>query len=329
MILIYSEDPDEATTEVIDWLNHFKVNFKRINTNYVFSPIHTELSYNISNTNKSDVDITSIWYRRPGTGIDIPIKIGKNHLTSKNFYPLISRLNHSIFTESKLVLDFLLSNVNDIRQLGNLDRSEVNKYTLFKIAQRYQIDIPETIITNSKKDLLEFYNLHDKKIVIKLHDMILCSGTEQYKHYATYTEKVENLFLNKLSDYFHVSVFQELLDKEFEIRSFYLDGEFYSMAMFTQINPQTSIDFRRYNRKKMNRRVPYKLPKEIEIKLHNLMKEINLNTGSLDIVKTKSGKFVFLEVNPIGQFGFVEYSCNYYLYKKIAKYLIDDEKKRI
>ena len=53
-----------------------------------------------------------------------------------------------------------------------------------------------------------------------------------------------------------------------------------------------------------------------------LMKDLELNTGSIDFIKTKQGRFVFLEVNPVGQYGMTSYPCNYHLDKKIAEYLI-------
>jgi len=51
------------------------------------------------------------------------------------------------------------------------------------------------------------------------------------------------------------------------------------------------------------------------------MKAVNLNTGSLDFIKSTDGEYVFLEVNPAGQFGMTSASCNYYLHKEIANYL--------
>ncbi len=57
------------------------------------------------------------------------------------------------------------------------------------------------------------------------------------------------------------------------------------------------------------------------------MQAMNLNTASLDLVKTKEGRFVFLELNPSGQFGMTSYPCNYYLNKVIAEFLCKDEEK--
>jgi hypothetical protein len=52
---------------------------------------------------------------------------------------------------------------------------------------------------------------------------------------------------------------------------------------------------------------------------------MNLNTGSIDLICTKSGEYVFLEVNPVGQFSMVSFPCNYYLEEKIADLLIQKD----
>ena len=108
----------------------------------------------------------------------------------------------------------------------------------------------------------------------------------------------------------------------YEIRSFYLNGTFSSMAIFSATNMKTAIDMRSYDLENPNRKVPYKLPLEIEKKLNSLMLEEKLNTGSIDLIKGLDGSYYFLEINPIGQFGSVSQTCNYYLEKKIAKYLV-------
>ena len=61
---------------------------------------------------------------------------------------------------------------------------------------------------------------------------------------------------------------------------------------------------------------------EIKEKILSFAKYFNLNSGSFDIIKDKKGKYIFLEVNPVGQFGMVSQPCNYNLEQKIAKYLI-------
>jgi D-alanine-D-alanine ligase-like ATP-grasp enzyme len=93
------------------------------------------------------------------------------------------------------------------------------------------------------------------------------------------------------------------------------------MAIFSQQNEQTSIDFRKYSTERPNRCVPHQLPKEIEHKISTFMKAVRLNTGSIDMVVTPTLEYVFLEVNPIGQYGMTSFPCNYNLDFKIAEFL--------
>ena len=59
----------------------------------------------------------------------------------------------------------------------------------------------------------------------------------------------------------------------------------------------------------------------MEKKLTLLMKKMNLNCGSIDMIKSKEGEYVFLEINSVGQFGMVSRPCNYYLEEKVADFL--------
>ena len=52
------------------------------------------------------------------------------------------------------------------------------------------------------------------------------------------------------------------------------------------------------------------------------MNEIDLNTGSIDLLLTGKGDYYFLEVNPVGQFEWLNYYGNFFLEKKIAEELI-------
>ena len=103
---------------------------------------------------------------------------------------------------------------------------------------------------------------------------------------------------------------------------FYMDGEFYSMAILSQADESTKVDFRKYNGAKPNRFIPYELPQIIKDQLTTLLNSLELNTGSIDLLVDESDNFYFLEINPVGQFGMVSLPCNYFLEKKVALNLI-------
>jgi len=47
-----------------------------------------------------------------------------------------------------------------------------------------------------------------------------------------------------------------------------------------------------------------------------------MRSGSIDMILTPEDEYVFLEVNPVGQFQWVAEHCNYPINQKIAEYLI-------
>jgi glutathione synthase/RimK-type ligase-like ATP-grasp enzyme len=132
--------------------------------------------------------------------------------------------------------------------------------------------------------------------------------------------------LDALPNNFSLSAFQEEIQKKYEIRVFYFFGKIYSMAIFSQNDSQTKTDFRIYNISKPNRNVPYSLPISVASKVKHLMKKLGLETGSIDLIKSINDEYIFLEVNPVGQFGMVSKPCNYNLEYIIAKKLISYEK---
>ena len=79
------------------------------------------------------------------------------------------------------------------------------------------------------------------------------SDKEKYVGYTSIVDELPKYIIGS----FAPSLFQSKIEKKYEIRSFYLKGKFYSMAIFSQNDTQTEIDFRRYNDFVPNRTIPY------------------------------------------------------------------------
>lgn len=63
------------------------------------------------------------------------------------------------------------------------------------------------------------------------------------------------------------------------------------------------------------------LPASVETKLRNLMQRLGLLYGAIDMRRTDDGEYVFLEVNPAGQWLFVEQRTGLPIAKALASYL--------
>lgn len=325
MILIISQHAGEHTTEeVIDWLDHKNANYFRLNGNDLVE--HCDFQMDVTN-NKTTLsfpereielgNVTAFWYRRWLTGGYHYDKQGKLMEIPFNKVRLSQMLNN----ELQKLKEYVRLSQKDRFWLSNMDKVKVNKLEVLQKAKKHGLIIPETIITNCKSEVVAFKQNHGSIIVKAISEAMMLSKNST--SYSAYTALVTDEIIESLPDTFYPSLLQNTVDKAYELRAFYLEGNFYTMVIFSQEDNQTTIDFRQYNHKKPNRRAPFQLPKAIENKLTGLMKDLDLNTGSIDLIKTKTGAYVFLEINPVGQFGMTSGPCNYYLEEKVADVLIE------
>lgn len=331
MVIIVSEGTDGTTTQVMQWMKGMGYMNKviRINTNDLVYLNEINLSEDRviieSDGKKIDLskDVSVIWFRR-GT---IPLSLrrkGEKRKKLKLFdSPELNGHVRSHLLEESLHLIEAVNNPNT-KLIGGYGKGVVNKINVLNAAKRIGIEIPITVILDSREPLQEFFNQQNGSIITKGISDTLSFETDRMG-YIVYTNKITQEKIDELPDHFFPSLFQGNIDKKIELRVFFWFGKIYSLAIFSQLDEQTNTDFRIYNKEKPNRMIPYQLPEELCDKINQLMNEIGLETGSLDFILDTNDKFVFLEVNPVGQFGMVSSPGNYMIEKHIAETLIKFE----
>lgn len=318
MIIIVSEESDSSTNGVIDWLFFYKKPYVRINVEDILSNMSVEIVDLASIIKLKEYEYkkaNAVWYRRGAISINVP-KNEKPDDSNDFSNKIIRYLNKELFIASNYILR---SNVFADKCIGNYDVTlNINKLFVLEYAIKNKLKIPATLLTNSKTDLSRFFTKYKKVVTKALFEAPIFSNKDN--DFFFYTSQVDDI--TDIPQEFFPSLFQEMVDKAFEVRVFFVKNNYFSMAIFSQNDETTSVDFRNYNRKRPNRTVPYKLPRIINKRLKNLMNDLKLNTGSIDLVVDKNGEFFFLEVNPVGQYGMVSYPCNYNLDKVVASELI-------
>jgi ATP-GRASP peptide maturase of grasp-with-spasm system len=332
MILIFSDKTDYSTQFVCDWLDHFHANY------VIIYPEHKidldslliqngKIEFNLEISNLINQErkiiafskITSVWFRRGFLNLN---KVSFKEITSKNSDYGNELLNFHL-KEYKTITEFVYETLVRYKKiLGNPFKFDINKLTMLMIAQEFGLSIPQTLITTKKARLIDFLN--------KSNDGIITKGIQNGFNFEqnddfhfTYTEQVKVEDMEKIDEMFFYSLFQYRIIKKFEIRTFFINNTFFSMVVHSQDNPKTETDFRKYDDINPNKVEPFTLPKKVESKLRKVFNYFNLNTGSIDIIVDQKDKYIFLEINPVGQFGMVSSPCNYMLEKIIASYLIE------
>jgi len=318
MIIIFSKNYGENTTDdVLNWLHHHKKDNEVIlringddllNKDFYIDVSNSEFNFNNQKINNRIVH--TIWFRRTFDQdfLNIEPKIFNDFHNNKT-------LENHLLSELGTIYRFLESFLDNSVWINKYSES-LNKLKTLKLAEKHGLKIPDTYITNK----IEIINqlAADKNLITKpISDAVTLFDDDS--HYMMYTSEVSEI---KKDGSIFPTKLQSKIDKKFELRIFYIDDVFYSMAIFSQNDHKTKVDFRNYNFKKSNRNVPYKLPVKIESSLKELVKELNLKTCSIDMIVSKDEEYYFLEINPVGQFGMVSQPCNYHLEEQMALYIL-------
>lgn len=323
MILILSMESDVSTISVIDWLDYLCSRWKRVNGEDI-DETQDELFLKIANdelpfcTLLDGIDhhqVTAVWDRRfHGLNrIRHWIYSDTSDIGFNN-----ARLEKLLIAEVGKVHAYTHTFFSDCFWLDTAGAATVNKLNVLDCASKVGLKIPRTVVTNKKDSLIAAFSGCEiiTKHISEAHGLFFDATL-----FMNYTAVVTKEFVDTLPETFFPSLFQEKIEKKYEIRAFYLMGIIYAMAIFSQSSEQTKVDFRQYDFSNSNRMVPFELPLSVQAKINDLMERLNLKHGSIDLIKSVDDEYVFLEVNPVGQFGMVSHPCNYYLEEKVAQTL--------
>lgn len=312
-ILIFSSESDVSTDYVIDWLWYlYRIKTKRINYETFFS--NNKYQFFIPFDKKQIFENVKIWVRK------LKVDINLTNFQDENEIKVSLDLARDI-NEFLNSLEYFNTNSN---VWFTKYQQNFNKIKTLLIAQEVGFNIPKTIITNKLKSIRKFKTKY-KKVLSKTlsFNSFLNINSKAYLNYVELIEDTTFELLNEVD--ILPSLVQQYIEKAYEVRTVVIGKEIFSMALFSQNDNQTKIDFRKYNFKAPNRYIPYKLPDTVEEKILVLMDKLKLNTGSIDFIVSPEKEIFFLEVNPEGQFGFVSKNCNYALEKVFAEKIFQYE----
>jgi hypothetical protein len=173
-----------------------------------------------------------------------------------------------------------------------------------KVAADLGFEIPSTIVTTDRDELLDFYRHHSGRVVSKLASATAFS--RHWRNLARYTVMVTRRDLGHLASLRHCPmIFQACVPKRFEVRVTVVGQDVFSAEIHSQSNNRTKLDWRRYDFAHTPHR-SHVLPPSIEYRCRALVEKLGLTYGAIDLVFTPDGRYVFLEINPAGQFSWIE-----------------------
>ncbi len=304
-ILILTNSDDAHATSVIDCLHTMDQRNYRFNTEQF--PLNAKVTVAFKNTVSGcistpegllDLDsIKSVWYRRPTTPLILPGSLSDGYVTF---------IRH----ESAVALWSLYTTLETFwvnPPLINKHLIQHNKLFQLKVASQVGLEVPDTVITNDPERLIHFCEDHGGVIAIKMLKGDWFVEESDDKALFLFTQKITTQQIITHSDDIKLSpVFaEEYVEKALELRVTIVGDQIFACAIHSQDSDRTKTDWRRYDFENVSHE-EYKIPEEIRNKLFLYMRQLGLVYGAIDMIVTPDGRYVFIEINPSGQWLWIE-----------------------
>lgn len=317
MILVITKPGDKHGAHMISVLKKIG---ERVSA-FIFSdfPTINELSFGpnsgfslklVDGSKINGQEIKSVLYRR----CDEPIASASIKSTAIRKY---------VAEESDLFLE-TLPQLTDCLWVSGPDAIRVanRKPYQLTVAAKLGFKIPETLITNSPEEGKRFFDTIKSDVVVKtLHTPGFV--TENGIQVSLFNRRLGKQglipFLARLKNC--PVILQPYIEKLFELRITVVGGRVFPCAIYSQSSQRTLDDWRRYDLPNTPHK-PFALPPDLEKKCVALVKTLGLKFGCIDMIVTPDKEYVFLEINPNGQWLWIEQLTGLPIAQALAELLI-------
>jgi glutathione synthase/RimK-type ligase-like ATP-grasp enzyme len=239
-------------------------------------------------------DVMSVWYRRPG---DFRLPAYERRQTAQ-----FAR------TELKAALGGALRSLECLwmNHPGDITEAGYKAEQLIR-ADMLGLRIPATCITSEPAAAKAFHQAHRGDIIIKVlgDPRVYSPGEGPGPVSMIFTSLLPADAINKFDRVRDAPVFlQEHVRKRSDIRVTVVQDEVFAVSIDSQGETGSTVDWRR-----IGWRLPHQiidLPAGLRQQLITLTKSYGLSFSCIDLIHSQHGEYVFLELNPIGEWGWIE-----------------------
>jgi glutathione synthase/RimK-type ligase-like ATP-grasp enzyme len=247
-------------------------------------------------TSERSVDLSqvhSVWYRRPGRPAPRPD-------LDPSIASFVASESADLCADVWELLDATM--VPGPRAL--VQRAQ-RKLTQLRLARRLGFEAPPTLVTTDPDDLLAFHAAHADLVSkqIGFTQAVKLPGPDAAIRYTLPVTPRDLTHVDAIR--LCPVIVQARVPKRSELRVTVVDGEVFAVEICSQEAHRTAADWRRYDDERCVLR-PYRLPIAVADRCVALTRALGLRFGAIDLVLAPDGRYVFLEINPNGQYLWTE-----------------------
>ena len=255
----------------------------------------------------SSREVRAVWYRRHSSP-NLPDDL------DADYREFAERESRAFLTGTVLCLG------DDVRWVSHptaLWSAEKKPFQL-RVAAALGLRIPMTRITNRPADV---------QVLAQRGPLVAKAVSSGYilrghRFDAIFTSEVGATDLIDLSSLNLAPVtFQEQVAKRSDVRVTVVGSRIFAAEILSQEHPSSRVDWRATELADLPHRA-LELPAQLEQKCHELLSTLRLRFGAIDLIRTDDDTYWFLEINPNGEWLWIEHALGYPIAAAIASELL-------
>jgi len=238
----------------------------------------------------------TVWYRRSGHAMRPP------GMQEADWTVAARECDHHIRTLRR----YLAPDAYWINDIAARERALL-KMPQLAAASACGLAIPDTLLSNDPDEIRRFYAEHrEQGVIFKLNIQTHWHAQSSDARHVLFTTQLRAEDLREdeaLSSC--PAIYQRKVDKSYELRVTCMDQRCLAARLDSQARANTRLDWRADFSSPLTPTY-IELPPKVEECCMMLMRKLGLVFGCIDLIVTPEGEHVFLEINEMGQFLWVE-----------------------
>jgi hypothetical protein len=184
-----------------------------------------------------------------------------------------------------------------------------NKLYQLNVARQCGFRVPDTLISQDKSEVIRFFERHQGKVVVK--PVVGMASRFLLTRALKHPDRIDKESYKRSP-----AIYQEYIAGTRHIRLNCFGDHSYAASI-----ESNAIDWRPNLTVKMN---PWPVPDRVHAKVREVLDKLGLAMGVIDIKEDPEGALVWFEVNPQGQFLFLEPLTGLQLTNHFAEFLVEE-----
>jgi hypothetical protein len=239
-------------------------------------------------------DFSGVWYRRPKA---IVFPGGRDKAESRH-----------AAAEYTAALEGFLSLIPEEKWLNHPSRNILASHKLEQVrrARGAGFEVPRTLVTQDAATLLRFWKRCAANVILKPLSGGYLEREAPANDSLIYTNLLREEDLLQTAEIARCpTLFQERVAKRTDVRITVVDDNIQAVELIATDDNEPRLDIRRNNMSDVRCRRMV-LPRSLRSKILRLLRSYGLRFAAIDMLQDIRGRYVFLEINPNGQWAWLD-----------------------